>query len=360
MTTALFNYRKPGYRQFVESEAFKAQANGNQYQIKINSIFKKYASQLKGLIGKSGNPYEGEDDGSYPERMKQIFAAVEQIPEAMKDFDQIAKEREQLFAKTVYQAEKKVKSARGMKTSLSKEGFLCYNHISSVQDWENDSEIVAKYYREVENIAKEVTGATHTFCNSHLYRRSNNAETPLGKIFGASISPVKSVHNDFTEYYGPALLKTFAGDESTTSFGVIDQMKEAGVTLEYLSNCQIIVLNTWRPIIENPLLRNPLALIDNRTVTEKELIPVTLGDEKTGLEVCISEYNPAHEFYYYPNQTKNELLVFKTYDSERIPFIPTLHTSFDDPNTPADAEERKSVEVRVICLVEKGQNMSKL
>ena len=123
MTTALFNYRKPGYRQFVESEAFKAQANGNQYQIKINSIFKKYASQLKGLIGKSGNPYEGEDDGSYPGRMKQIFAAVEQIPEAMKDFDQIAKEREQLFAKTVYQV-KKVKSARGMKPPYQKKVFF--------------------------------------------------------------------------------------------------------------------------------------------------------------------------------------------------------------------------------------------
>ena len=40
-----------------------------------------------------------------------------------------------------------------------------------------------------------------------------------------------------------------------------------------------------------------------------------------------------------------------TYDSDENPFIPTLHTAFNDENTKPDALPRKSVEARVMCLI---------
>ena len=46
----------------------------------------------------------------------------------------------------------------------------------------------------------------------------------------------------------------------------------------------------------------------------------------------------------------DEALLFKTFDSEtdgRARF--TIHTSFEDPNAPADAAPRESIETR--CLV---------
>ena len=47
---------------------------------------------------------------------------------------------------------------------------------------------------------------------------------------------------------------------------------------------------------------------------------------------------------------RDEVLVFKTYDSEMDPFIPTLHSAFDDPDCPADAPPRESIEARAICF----------
>eukprot|EP00811_Abedinium_folium_P012086 NODE_21200_length_764_cov_5.012559.p5 GENE.NODE_21200_length_764_cov_5.012559~~NODE_21200_length_764_cov_5.012559.p5 ORF type:complete len:62 (-),score=23.98 NODE_21200_length_764_cov_5.012559:337-522(-) len=56
-----------------------------------------------------------------------------------------------------------------------------------------------------------------------------------------------------------------------------------------------------------------------------------------------------------PEMTKDEVLVIKTYDSEMHPFIPTLHTAFDDPKTPQDAPERTSIDARVLCIFPKPQ-----
>ncbi|CAE7936512.1 aclN, partial [Symbiodinium sp. KB8] len=53
--------------------------------------------------------------------------------------------------------------------------------------------------------------------------------------------------------------------------------------------------------------------------------------------------------YYYPDMRKDEVLLLKQWDSEgslsggtRAPF--TLHSAFDDPSSPADAEDRESME----------------
>ncbi len=50
---------------------------------------------------------------------------------------------------------------------------------------------------------------------------------------------------------------------------------------------------------------------------------------------------------------RDEALVFKTYDSARdgrARFTP--HTAFCDPNTPADAPPRRSIETRVFAFFE--------
>jgi hypothetical protein len=48
---------------------------------------------------------------------------------------------------------------------------------------------------------------------------------------------------------------------------------------------------------------------------------------------------------------RDEVLMFKTYDSTLNPFMPTLHSAFDD-NSFGDKEvsPRKSLEVRAICF----------
>jgi hypothetical protein len=48
---------------------------------------------------------------------------------------------------------------------------------------------------------------------------------------------------------------------------------------------------------------------------------------------------------------RDEVVMFKTYDSNEKPFMPTLHSAFDDAvNGREDASPRESIEVRAICF----------
>ena len=53
--------------------------------------------------------------------------------------------------------------------------------------------------------------------------------------------------------------------------------------------------------------------------------------------------NAQHRWRYYPQMTRDEVLVFKTFDSHhpgQETFIPTMHTAIDDPKCPDDASPR--------------------
>merc|ERR1711998_715677 len=58
-----------------------------------------------------------------------------------------------------------------------------------------------------------------------------------------------------------------------------------------------------------------------------------------------------HRWFYFPYMGKDELLIFKQYDSDpnaRVRYC--FHTAFNDPNAPADAPARQSIEVRAVAL----------
>jgi hypothetical protein len=62
-------------------------------------------------------------------------------------------------------------------------------------------------------------------------------------------------------------------------------------------------------------------------------------------------YNPAHDWYYFPEMTRDEALVFKCYDSltdGRARY--TAHSAFEHPDTPPAAPERESIEMRTFAF----------
>ena len=55
--------------------------------------------------------------------------------------------------------------------------------------------------------------------------------------------------------------------------------------------------------------------------------------------------------YYYSGMKKNEVILFKQWDSDTtLKGRLTFHTAFSDPNAPADAPTRQSIEVRAIAF----------
>jgi len=88
-----------------------------------------------------------------------------------------------------------------------------------------------------------------------------------------------------------------------------------------------------------------------------DVIPTALtgflpdGKETSQLSL---RFNPAHKWFYYPNMTVDEVLVFKQFecikgidDLEDATFKTNFHTAVDDPNTPQNCEKRTSCEFRM-------------
>lgn len=118
-----------------------------------------------------------------------------------------------------------------------------------------------------------------------------------------------------------------------------------------LAKGRFAFINVWRSIDdESPVLRDPIAICDERTIREEDKFVYELRfPSRTGENYSL-QFSNEHDWYYYSKQTKDECLVFKVYDKQENGTRFVFHRSFDDPNTPRNAPARKSIEVRAICF----------
>ena len=63
--------------------------------------------------------------------------------------------------------------------------------------------------------------------------------------------------------------------------------------------------------------------------------------------------NPRHRWYYFPDMTEDEIVVFKTYDSDRSRASAVAHSAFTAPRIPPGTIPRQSVEARVVALFDR-------
>ncbi len=63
------------------------------------------------------------------------------------------------------------------------------------------------------------------------------------------------------------------------------------------------------------------------------------------------QYNPAHRWTFFPRMRRDEALVFKVYDSAKDGRARWgAHTSFEHPETRAEAPPRESIEIRAFAF----------
>ena len=132
---------------------------------------------------------------------------------------------------------------------------------------------------------------------------------------------------------------------------------------EELLKGRLSVINFWRPLSIVPLERNPLAVLDATSISNNEIILCKHPLKETNYTFLkyyklpipfintLLRPNLDHKWYYFPNMTRNEVLIFKNYDSmDTMPKNGVgMHSSFNDPNTNMNAPPRESIEVRIIC-----------
>ena len=229
----------------------------------------------------------------------------------------------------LYSFKKTVHNARKLDLDIDQGGFELIEHKTKVEDFYNDKDVVEIYYQEMSDYVKNKVGADTVQIFSHITR--NEAQAESGERKGGH----RLVHNDFTTSFGKTL----------DPF-----LQETGINPK-----RIVVFNLWRRFDKDGI-DTPFAVCDKRTVSEKELIPTDLynylPDQPQALtvEICQSAHSEEHKWYFFPNMNRDEVLMFKTYDSDESPFIPTLHSAFDYPNTPQGTSPRESIEVRAVCF----------
>ena len=169
-----------------------------------------------------------------------------------------------------------VASARGMDdATLDAMGFTALAHesaVSSWDDWRLEPKSTAQLYAaETAALVKEHTGASHVFCTPRKLRATDGAK--------GSQPPLHGVHADFGPGYVDELAGVLDGSETTPqamTLGLAKQLTAAGITAAELRASRVVVLNSWRALGEAPTARQPLALVDRRTVEAEDVAMIEM------------------------------------------------------------------------------------
>ena len=213
--------------------------------------------------------------------------------------------------------------------SLETSGFMLVTQRTAVRDFLDPAHVSGTYYPEVIDLVKQQSGAQRVVVFDHTLRSGDEAERQEKRLREV----IRGAHNDYTEWSGPQRVRDWLPDEA-----------------EALLKRRFAIIQVWRPI-DRPIVANPLAMADARSVAPADLLIAERRYPNRIGQTYRLRFNPAHRWMYFPHQQRDEVIVFKVYDSEqdgRARFTP--HTSFDDPTTPADAPPRQSIEVRTLAF----------
>jgi hypothetical protein len=214
--------------------------------------------------------------------------------------------------------------------SLDGQGFVLIHHETSVKDFYDQEKLERIYYREVEQLLKEATGAAKVLVFDHRVRNLTLAQRGEKNVQGYG----KVVHNDYSAKSGPRRVRDHLPAEEA----------------EQRLRRRFAEINVWRPI-RGPVESTPLALCDARSIDAQDFVPVDMiYPDKVG-ETYGFTYNPNHRWFYFPRLEGNEVILLKCYDSKedgRARFTP--HSAFDDPTSPPHAATRESIEVRALVF----------
>ncbi len=214
--------------------------------------------------------------------------------------------------------------------SLATHGFAFVDHHTKVKNFLNEQEVKSVYYPETAELVKQHSGATDVLVFDHTIRFADKEDREANAVR----PPVKGVHNDYTERSAPQRVR--------------DMLPPAEAE-DRLSR-RFAIIQVWRAI-RLPIQTDPLAICDARSLKKEALIKLTRHYPHRTAETYHIAYNPDHEWYYFPEMTRNEALVFKVFDSGRNATVRyTAHTSFDDPSTAPDAPPRESIEMRAFAF----------
>ena len=218
--------------------------------------------------------------------------------------------------------------------SADKEGFSLHPFNTSFSQWEDDAATKNDFYPEVVEFLKKTTGASRVLVFDHTIRtKANDAKKITQETNTSQRAPVKIVHCDYTNESAPLRVKQLLESEA-----------------DALLKKRVAFFNVWKPI-HNVVEENPLAMCDVTSTEPDDYQKLYLKYRDRNGENYVLKFSEKHKWWYFPRMTPEQVILLKTFDSEtdgRARFV--AHTAFDDPESPANAVTRESVEIRTIAF----------
>src|SRR5690606_19402408 len=113
-----------------------------------------------------------------------------------------------------------------------------------------------------------------------------------------------------------------------------------------------VLYQSWRPLSPPPQ-DFPLAVCDARTVSTSDIVPIEYHLRTEKEEVTYrtqgSRYSERHRWWWFPDMTPDEMIVFIGFDSAHPDDPATLHVAFEDTSA-TDPVPRSSMESRFFAL----------
>jgi hypothetical protein len=219
---------------------------------------------------------------------------------------------------------------RGAATSLDVEGFRLIAHRSKVADFQNREGVAATYPSEIIALIRAETGADEVLVTARGILRFSEASGKAGSLDNST--PARFVHIDAS---------------AATSAGFAANSLPKGRSFSRYAH-----FNIWRTFSGAPQ-DVPLAVCDVTSVLPADrIVADAIFDPPNGLpewsfESWLVAHNPLHRWHWFPNMTRDEVIIFKTSDSRHHNSVP--HVAFDNPLAPANCHPRASIEMRAIA-----------
>lgn len=225
-----------------------------------------------------------------------------------------------------------IRDARKLATpaALDLQGFCLLPHPAGVDDFYHLSSVQQAYDLQITDLVLAATGGNSALVFDHTLR--SDSRTVRGEH--AIREPASVIHNDYTD---------------ASALKRLHDLLPSQEAVERASH-RFAIVNVWRSI-KGPVVSSPLACCDAATISPSDLVASERRARERIGELELVCWNPAHAWYYYPEMTRDEVLLIKTFDSSLDGRARrSIHSAFANPQAPADAAPRESIESRLLVF----------
>jgi len=252
----------------------------------------------------------------------------------------------------------RIRNGRPLRDRLTMDrvGFELFDHKSAVGDFLDEADVAAVYPQEAIDLVKTVLGASTAFVTNWNLRSTDEGEVEDFKARGRDgrtgrmQPPGFQVHIDQFPDVAERFARNLYAERVPEGPGFHRFMNlSLWRTFSQPPQDQPLALCEFGSFGDEEGLRN--ALIFGDSIPPRDRMHDPIEGEDMVPAATLFKYSPNHRWWYFPDMTRDEAILFKFHDSDQSVAWRVPHSAFRDRSV-AHANVRKSIELRCTAFFE--------